>query len=339
VTDNPYQEQTNENTSTTWLNNQTPVDVDLGGMTEYAKNMVAVKKNLDSHTGYLDLMASLPTQAWMGSTPEGTYMMKQMADNYAELKQYLLYLGIGLENIGMAAQTVADAFANTDGWSAATLNSVLFAFGDPNAKPPAGLPPFVTGKTYWDAQFEAQQAAAQSGSTAGVTWTNAGQRANGQGGFTMMATASDGRRKEVSYYTVPGTGQKVETTTVYGQDGKVLSTSTIRTTYTYGENSVTKTTASYDANDNLTGSVANSTTYDRNGGVTSESTTQYDAKGVQTSTRSTQTSTTSDGQVITTKQDGNVVREIHLGTHTDGVTGRGEAPVQDAIDDVRERYG
>jgi hypothetical protein len=338
VSDNPYQQQTNQNTSTNWLDDQTPVDLNLDGMGEFAKHVVTIGENLGSHSGRLDLLASLPSQAWEGGAlPEGIYSMKEMLRNYTELQQYVNYLQIALKNIGMAAQTIADAYSSTDGWSAASLDAVNFAFGDPNVKPPAGLPPWVTGKTYWDAYFESQAQGQQSGATANTQWKDDGQRVNPDGSVTQRSVAPDGRAMEITTFNVPMGGGSVVTTSVIGTDGKVLSSTSQRSNSYLDGNSVITRTTSYDADGHPTGSKSKTVTYGDHGQVQAEGTTSYDKDGKQTA--STQTTTDSDGsQTITTKSADKVTREVHVGTQTDGISGMGDAPAKDAIENFRPAH-
>jgi hypothetical protein len=335
VTDNPYEQQTRANTSTDWLDNQEPVDLNLQGMGEFATNMVTVKENLTSHVGYLDLLATLPMQAWEGGAlPEGAYSMNQMLGNFAELQAYLAYLQIALSNIGMAAQTIADAYASTDGWSAASLDTVKWAYGDSSVPPPAGLPPWVTGKSYWDQYFESLQSGTQAaGSPTGATWTPDGQRVNADGSVTERAIGSDGRVREMTTVTIPGAGGTLVTTRVIGADGKELSVSSQRTTTTYDGGSVVTTTVSYDGQGNVTGSKESTTTYD-DGEVRSTGTANFDRDGVPTT--STVTTTHDDGsQTVTDTSGDTVTREVRYGQQTDGVTGTGDTPAMDAIEEVQ----
>src|SRR3712207_2066348 len=139
---NPYESQTTANTKPDWIydDGHKDVDANLDGMAHYAKNMKIVADNLRGNAGELDLLGTLPTQAWEGGAlPEGLYSRHLLMNNYAEFRQYLAYLQQALLNIGSAAQTIAVSYAGTDGWSAADLNSVNFAYGA-SEKRPSGYP-------------------------------------------------------------------------------------------------------------------------------------------------------------------------------------------------------
>jgi hypothetical protein len=339
--DNPYGEQTAANTSTTWLDDQKKVDLDLDGLVEFAKNLITIKDNLDSHTGYLSLLGELPMDAWDGTVlGEAAYVQQEMLANYGELRQYLSYLSIALNNIGMAAQTVADIYGSTDGWSAASLDAVNFAFGDKDAPRPDGLPPQI-GKTFWDAYFEAQAAGGTAPPANDPGWRDQEKpRTNADGSVTYTATGPNGQVKEITTFSIPGTGVTVTTTTIKGANGKVLSTTSERTTtYTEGSTVVTRTSTT-DGGGRITGSREERTTYaEGSGDVVAESKVNYDATGAETS--ATTTTTASDGtQTTTTTNNGEVVRQIEVGPQTERGGFSPESPAKDAQDEIKQHdYG
>jgi hypothetical protein len=341
VGENPYQQQTNQNTDRHWLDDQKPVDIDLDGMAEFAKNMATIKENLSTHQGhFLNLLASLPTNGWEGGAlPEGAYARKMMLDNYADFQQYLIQLGTALNNVGMAAQTIADAFSGTDGWSAASLSAVNWAFGDTDAARPGGLSQFVTGKTYYDAYFESLEKSSESTNTAGVQWQDQGTT-NIPFGTVQRAVAPDGRVMEITTVSPPGGGGTIITTRLFSPDGTVLSeTSQRKSTYLDGNTVVTRTT-SYDTDGNQTGSSAKRTTY-TDGEVSDESNTQYDADGNQTTSHSTVTNDNGTQTTTTTvtDEDGRQRETQHLetGANTDGADPTD--PAQEAIEQAHQQYG
>jgi hypothetical protein len=343
VSDNPYQDQTAANTSTAWLNNQTQVDVDLDGMAEFARNMKTIKENLQAHTGQLQQLHTMPAAGWQaGALPEGRYAQKQMTGNAAELTQYLLYLAQALDNIGMAAQVITDAYAGTDGWSAADLNAVNFAYGDPRARPVSGLPPFVTGKTYWDVYFEGLAQQQESGSTAGVHWRNLDQVVNSNGTVTQRAVAPDGRIMETTTVVVPtGSGITITTTKVISPDGKVLSQSS-QQTYSYTEgNTVVTSTTQHDADGKVTGSSRKTITIGEHGEATGEDLVNFDADGKQTTENRTVTNPDGSQTITAYSGDGDqkkVTQQVQIGQNTDGVMGV-DSPATAAIHDAQEQFG
>src|SRR5262249_37331146 len=139
---NPYKAQTKANTNPAWLHpdDARPLNVDLHGLGDYAQNLGNLRDNLMDSIGYLRVLGTMPAQAWEnGALPEGVHTMQLMVANYNELSRYLAYLVQALSNVGSAAQTIAVSYAGTDGWSAADLNSVQFAYGQP-VRQPTGYP-------------------------------------------------------------------------------------------------------------------------------------------------------------------------------------------------------
>jgi hypothetical protein len=334
---NPYAAQTRENTSTGWLNDQTKVDIDLDGMGEYAKNMVTIQKNLMGHLGHLNPLMELPHRAWVGSVlPEGAYTMKLMIGNYQELLQYCAYLATALGNIGNAAQTVADIFSRTDGWSAASLDAIKFAYGDRNVPKPGNLPPWVTGKTWFDQYFENLQKGEGVAGSPDV-WRNLGSHTNPDGSTTMTSVNQNGVTRTMTVFSVPGGGPTITTITTTGLDGKVLSKQSQQSTTYLDGNSVVETTTSYDGAGTTTGAKTETTTYG-SGGPPSVLTENFDASGNKTSSTFDGTTSNGEQEVRTTVYDDKgqptVTQDVHAGSPTPGTDGMPDSPAADAVQDV-----
>ncbi|HEU4421339.1 MAG TPA: hypothetical protein VFR67_02230 [Pilimelia sp.] len=332
-TDNPYQDQTDANTSLTWLGDQKKVDLDLDGIREYAANMVTVKENLSSHTGYLDLLGQLPTDAWEGGVlGEGAYMRQQMMNNYGELRQYLAHLSTALDNIGMAARTVADLFSSTDGWSAADINAVNWAFGDKSATRPDNVPSYI-GDTYWDKYFEAMNDPEGAPPADSGAWVDQGQTVGPGGMVTQTAIGPNGQIKKIVTSTPPGGGAITVTTTIYNARGEVVSTSSSRTSTYLDGNTVVTRTVTTDGSGQTTGTKEDRTTYS-DGTVVAESSESRNADGDVTS--STTTRTNDDGTQTTTATSGDgPARTTTTGPQTPGVTGVPDSPTQQALEDIQ----
>jgi hypothetical protein len=338
---NPYREETRANTSTTWLGDQQPVDVDPEGLSGYAGNMVTIMENLMSHQTYLTMLASVPHQAWEGPVlGDAGYARARFLANYTELMNYLSHLALALNNIGNAAQTVADAYSGTDGHSAADLNAVLFAFGVPGANRPAGLPSII-GKTYFQDLIERRTQGGESAAAPAMfgdegTWD---ERTNADGSVTQIAHGPNGQRMEITSFSIPGGGGTVTTTVIYGSGGRVLSrTSENRSTYMDGNSVVTSTTTSSDGR--RTGSTTETVTYGDGGRVTSESTenVQYGPDGSEAARSSTTTTTESDGSQVTEQRRGDeVIRRTEVGEQTSGGGAtRPDSPAADATRRVND---
>jgi len=327
---NPYKTQTDKNTHTPWLAETTPVDVDLDGLTEYAKHMADANKDLSAKQGHLQHLTSMPQDAWTGATlGEASFVRSQMLANASEFSSYVRVLGQTLMNIGSAAQTVADIYNSADGLSAASLNDVLFAFGDPNASRPKGLPKQI-GQTYDQAVAEA---AAKNGTPAdSPLWSTPTEQAISPYQTAATSFGPNGERRVVTTSTPPGGGTYV-TTVVYAADGKVLSSSYTRTTYSYDSSTRTgtQTVESY-SGDKPTGTSVTKTTTDASGNLTKQTTTNSDGEGNTTGTR-TETVDEKTGEQTEVTTSVNVDDKGKPHEHeTDRVTIGKETPGQQTVE-------
>ncbi|AEH07785.1 MULTISPECIES: hypothetical protein [Protofrankia] len=330
---NPYQEQTDHNTGAAWLDGHKPVDVDIDGMVDFARNMATVKDNLDGSTGYLDLLGSLPTQAWDGGAlGEAMYVAQMMGFHYSEFRQYFAFLSQGLNNIGMAAQTVADAFQGTDGWSAATLDAVEFAYGDTGEGKPPGLPPGFPVRT-WQQAFD-ENVAKGNGAASGQLdhWT---LQSTVSAGLTTVKTYvnQDGMTRTDTSPSGSSGSSGTTTTTLRDADGNVISSSSQASRTDVIGDTVVTTTTSYDGNNHRTGSRTEETTYSGDE-VTKRSTQTRGPDDKVTGTTTTETN--SDGTQTITTTSGNNKRVVEIGEETEGETsGSLDSPARDAMDDIK----
>ncbi|MBO3738453.1 hypothetical protein [Actinoplanes flavus] len=224
--DNPYADQTAKNTRTPWLGGGPSVDVDLDGLRDYATLMGKQQTDIMSRTGYLAPLGQMPAAAFDGDVlGEADAVRARLVANAGELTVYLQKLAESVGNIGNAARTVADSYRGGDALSAASLNDVLFAYGDKSVPRPAGLPEGV-GVTFQERQAAARPAvpAADSGewTTTSVTPLSAYQSLE-------TAAGPNGERREVTTFSAPGSGITTVTTTVFGSDGETVSSVTTRT--------------------------------------------------------------------------------------------------------------
>jgi hypothetical protein len=314
--------------------------VDPDGLTGYAGNMVTIMENLMSHQTYLTMLASMPNKAWEGPVlGDAGYARARFLANYTELMNYLSHLALALNNIGNAAQTVADAYSGTDGHSAADVNAVLFAFGVSTASRPAGLPPGI-GKTYFQDLIERRTQGGEAAAAPAMfgeegTWD---ERTNADGSVTQVAQGPNGQRMEITSFSIPGGLGTVTTTVIYDSGGRVLSrTSENRSSYLDGDSVVTSTTTSTDGH--RTSSTTETVTYGDGGRVTSERTenVQYGADGTETRT-STTTTTDPDGTQVTEQRRGDeVIRRTEVGDDTAGAGAtRPDSPAADATRRVND---
>lgn len=333
--ENPYASQTRANTNVDWSGRFTDleddangdVDIDLEGIAEYAQMMMTIQRNLMDGMGDVSDLGSLPGKAWEGVVlPEGRMAMMRLSENYSEFQAYLQHLGTALMNIGMAAQTVADAYANSDGWSAASLNAVDYAFGISGAERPAGLPPWVDGKTYFDLLRENQGGTPPPGS---ALWRDGGEESTSPYTSTRTAYGPNGERMVVTTSSPPGGGTTYITTTIYGRDGQQISQSSQTVSYYRDGNTNVQVTRNSDGTE-----TERRTTYGDNGQQTGESTVNRDANGNET--RSTTTETNDDGSQTITERSGDETTETEVGPQTEGETGVPDDPAMDAIDNIQD---
>jgi len=338
--DDPYGGQTAANTSPGWLNTTKDevIDLDLDGMAEFAKDMVKVQDYLNARTGQLQLLAEMPTDAWEGNVlGEAGYIRSMMMNNYKGFTQYFSYLSIALSNVGMAAQTISDIYGSSDGWSAASLDAVSWAFGDKSAPRPGNLPSFV-GETFWEKYNKALAAGAPPENA--PDWVNQPPRTNADGSVTAIALGPDGQRKEITTFSVPGGGPTIVTTTLYDAKGKVVTQHSERTVTVQRGNSVVTRTEYTGPDGKPAGAQEKFTTYGAAGQETAHGRVTYGADGKPTSTTTDTTGADGSHHITTTNHDGKVVQDLHVGATTEGAEAVPDSPLQDTLDDIQQQdYG
>jgi hypothetical protein len=324
----PDNSVTGRNTSTDWLGDMKPVDLNLHGLADYAKNLKTISDNLASHqTRVFEQMREIVPVAFQGGFPEIQESSRVHAQNLGEFGQYLRFLAQAVLNVGSAAQTVADSYHSSDGWSAASLDAVKFAFGDPNAKRPSGLPSWVPTTTWLDGYLQQQAQAAQQGGQQ-ANWVPAGTTTDpATGKVTMTYTDNAGHTKTI---TVEHVGNETITTTTTPQGTTVVTSTT--STYPYGS-VTTKTTRA--PNGQVT-----TTTEETYSSSNTSTTTYLDDKGRTTST--TTTTYNADGsQTVTTKSYDDKGKEhtqsqITYGQESPGVGNRPDSPGVDATNQLND---
>lgn len=329
----PYEAQTDANTSQEWLSDQEPLDVDLDGLSDYASNMKTISDNLRDLSGQLQLLQTLPTQAWEGDViGEAAYMRHRFIGDYAELQQYMANLQQALMNIGMAAQTIADAYRDTDGWSAADLNAVKWAFGDHTVPRPAGLPDGIEYKTFFELQHEQRQAQLgdeQSDRPAAV-WSDQPPQTQ-DGVTTFVATNQYGETRTMTERYVPGVG-RVITTVVTDRSGKEISRTEQTTWSAQVAGNVHQSTQTTKVNGEVTGKTVTTTVTNGSGGY-SETTSNLDASGNVTGSTERTVDANGNQVIIRRDSDGNEIQRVHIGADTPGAEGS-SSPALDA----QQRY-
>ncbi|MEY9863597.1 hypothetical protein ABH935_009250 [Catenulispora sp. GAS73] len=245
---NPYATQTDATTQFGWGGGRQPVSVDIHKLGDYAIDMKNIADFERDHA-QMQLLMDSTAKSWTGGPllPEGSWALDQFQHNAEEFVQYLQNLYNAVYNIAFAAKSVADCYNGTDGWSAADVNAVDYAFGD-NVPRPAG---WYAGddKTWLQAQAENKQATqgamppvwkthhqTQSGNTT-ITFNDDGQghtqtitvTTNPDGGSTMVIVDDVNGKKTTTTTTsqvrIVGNTQ----TTVDRQDGRIIGSTTVVT--------------------------------------------------------------------------------------------------------------
>lgn len=326
-----YSEQTRINTSTDFLADQEPVDLDLDGMAEFAMNMTVIARNAMTQMADIADLAELPMTAWNGPVlGEADFARSRTIHHHQELQTYIQILGTALNNIGMAAQTVADAYASTDGWSAADLEAVLFAFGDKHVARPSGLP---------EGEYRTYQDMLRAGDVAPADEAAWGEWSECETSDGSVRTATGPNGQEIEITTSYANGARTETTIIRAADGQVLLNTAVRTSgYTMAYHGGTTTT--YLRDGQVTGRTVES--YSTASGDTRRTTVREDADGTEVARAETVVTANEDNEIVTTTTDHRpgeapqVTREA-VGAATAAPTGP-SSPSAEANEEIRERY-
>jgi hypothetical protein len=211
------------------------VTVNLDGLTGYSGNLDQIQMNFmglsRSVTGELHglIQSAFPAGAEHGFAWT-SYMNRLASHNAGQLEIFFGGISTGIRNVASAAQTVANAYHNTDLNEAANMNAILYAFGE-RETPPPGIPQWIAKQIPTWNDFKKDNPGAgvvipengippenikreTSGNTTTLTITLP------QGGTVVVTTTT--------WSTYPGgpSGQ-TETTTVNGRKLETISTSTV----------------------------------------------------------------------------------------------------------------
>jgi hypothetical protein len=248
------------------------VKANLSDLTGYSANMNEIQLNFGHLSGsMMNTLRDMITGAFgnMGNGLEWTrYMMQLSQHNAGELDKFYRGVQTGVLNVASAAQVVANVYAETDATNAATLEAVLFAFGD-KSKAPDSVPQELLNqlKTYEQAMAEQAASAPPSEAPANATDTSTP-------GTTITTLPGGHTLKTVvtSYVPYQG-GPTIITKTVY-YDGRVQ---TVTSTTMGGGPTTTRTTTSY---------------YDENGNHLNDRVTREPREDVSVNGGAVQTTTT-----------------------------------------------
>jgi hypothetical protein len=277
-TGNPYPEQTSANAAAPWLRGGPAIDVDIDGLREYARLLMSQRADIAGRAGHLASLGEMPAGAFTGDVlGEADAVRTGLQANAAELGAYLGKLAESLGNVANAAQTIAESYRSGDAVSAASLNDVLFAFGDKSVPRPAGLPESL-GTTYAEQQMAG---AATPPAADSALWREGPVTPVSAYQTVQISTGPNGERREVSTVTAPG-GIVTATTTVADRNGETVSASTTRTSTRFEGPVRTMTVETFGADGKLAATTETTTAYD-GPNVTEQSTETVDPEGRTTS--------------------------------------------------------
>jgi hypothetical protein len=229
---NPYAPETDRNvldwrdedghvTYDAWTAGEKTVDFNAQGLSSYMNNVVTLGDNLRGHLTALTPIAELSSEAFgTGSYREGLILRGKMASSYQELSQYLQYLIAAHQNIAMSVQTIKDSLGDVDDLGAVSLNAVDFAYTQPGAQRPAGLPDQL-----------------------GQTWQQAYDQAQADAAGTPASTPQDGQQTSTVTVCAPDGGATATTrTTTWPADKPDKRSTSTREVHTVTDHGTTTTT-------------------------------------------------------------------------------------------------
>ncbi|WP_194904685.1 hypothetical protein [Catenulispora rubra] len=322
-TPNPYATQTTVNTQFGWGGGSQPLSVDIHGLGDYAVDMKNIADFEHDHMQMQLLMDGI-TKAWPAGPvlPEAMWACEQFEHNVEEFTQYLQNLYNAVYNIGFAAQSIADCYSGTDGWSAADVNAVDYAFGD-NVTRPAGW--FAGDDKTW-LQVQAANHQGDQG-TAPPVWVS---QTTTKSGNTTITVSTDklGHTQTVKVTTNPD-GSSVMVFT--GIDGKTTTTTSQVQTVGNTQTTVTR------ENGEITGSTTVVTADRRapggDGVLHVVTTTKLDSGGKEVGRTVVTTYTGPEGpstDIATYGADGTLLSEVATGAPTASAPGGRDSTVADA---------
>ncbi|GAA4970521.1 hypothetical protein [Actinoplanes utahensis] len=316
---NPYPDGSVGSTGAPWLDGNIPVDIDLDGLREYATRMASHQKEISSRAGYLTTLSQIPQRAFDGEVlGEADAVRAQLLANAGEMTIYLQKLAESVGNIANAARVVADSYGSSDAMAAASLNDVLFAFGDKSVPRPAGLPEGV-GRT-----FQEQQAATGPvpPPASSPLWQPSSSTRISAYQTLETATGPNGERRDVLTFSPPG-GPVTTTTTVYDSKGEKVSAVTGRATTRQVDDVEITVEDTFGADGRQTGTTETRTRFDENQRVEGRSTDVRDADG-NTVHRTTEFTDANSAERITVTEErdekGGIVEtnRVNSGVATEG---------------------
>lgn len=325
----PYPDGSVGSTGAPWLDGAVPVDVDLDGLRDYADRMAGHQREITARAGYLTSLSLIPQSAFDGEVlGEADAVRARLVANAGEVTIYVQKLAESVGNIANAARVVADSYGSSDALSAASLNDVLFAFGDKAVPRPAGLSDDV-GRTFREQQAATGPAAPPANSP---LWQPSSATRISAYQTLETATGPNGERRDVLTFSPPG-GPVTTTTTVYDSTGEKVSSVSGRATTRHVDNVEITVEDTFGADGKQIGTTETRTRFDESQRVEGRSTDVRDAGG-NTVHRTTEFTDSSSSERITVTEERNEKGEIVVTNRVNsGVATSGQDSVEPPIAD------
>jgi hypothetical protein len=251
----PDAHSTDVNTDPSWMNGKggapvlgDGVKANIDDLTGFSRNMDKISTNY-SHLGQTltDPLERMLQDAFPGGAANGlawsTYLLRLAGHNAGQIEQFFGYSSMGMRNVAMAAQAVANAYGNADETGAATMGAIEFAFGDKSKAPP-GIPRWILDQIpTWEQFTQEHPEQAIVVPDTGPPPGSVDQKTEGNT-TTITVHLPDGRTMTTktttwAYYGATG---KTETVTIDGKEQSSTQTSTYN-----GQTQTTKTETVYDS--------------------------------------------------------------------------------------------
>jgi hypothetical protein len=165
----PYDTATSANTDPSFLTDPDTgksvlgdgVEVNLDDLTGYSGNLDQIQTNyVGLSRTTTQALRSMTTGAFAAGGAGGFvwsgFFNRLASHNIGQLEQFNASIAVGIRNVAMAAQTVANVYADTDEASGASIRAIDYAFGD-RSKAPDSLPSWYVDRVPTFNEVVAQQ--------------------------------------------------------------------------------------------------------------------------------------------------------------------------------------
>lgn len=210
------------------------LQADPAAIADYAGKVMQFTTSAIQPTLHLSQMGSLAYEAFGASSDGGQFaeapmMIAAVQRNSDVFSQFVGDVGKGIMAIACAAQACADTYQSTDADNANAIDTINFAFGDPGATRPGGLPKQLATQTLLDQEM-ANGTAGGTQTPLAVSDPESGQTVISFTGYTITLYP-DGSTRTVS--SSPAQGGTSVTTTVLTAPGGTTIQTTNDTTQSY----------------------------------------------------------------------------------------------------------